>query len=56
MLRTKDIEYRIHHANAKAVIAFEPYTEQFDKVGNLQDILQFVIGMHMNLGRTYLKK
>ena len=44
MLRTKDIEYRIHHANAKAVIAFEPYTEQFDKVGNLQDILQFVIG------------
>lgn len=44
MLRTKDIEYRIHHANAKAVIAFEPYIEQFDKVGNLQDILQFVIG------------
>ncbi len=44
MLRTKDIEYRIHHADAKAVVAFEPYIEQFDQVGNLQNIQQFVIG------------
>ncbi|MFJ7980747.1 acyl-CoA synthetase MbcS [Lysinibacillus xylanilyticus] len=44
MLRTKDIEYRINHANAKGVVAFEPYIEQFDNVGNLQEIQQFVIG------------
>ncbi|HBT72240.1 MAG TPA: acyl--CoA ligase, partial [Lysinibacillus sp.] len=44
MLRTKDIEYRIHHANAKGVVAYEPYIEQFDEVGNLQGIQQFVIG------------
>jgi len=44
MLRTKDIEYRITHANAKGIIAYEPYIEQFDEVNNLKGILQYVIG------------
>lgn len=44
MLRTKDIEYRFTHANAKGIIAYEPYIEQFDKVQNLNGILQFVVG------------
>ncbi|WP_341300069.1 acyl--CoA ligase [Lysinibacillus sp. FSL H8-0500] len=44
MLRTKDIDYRIQHANVQAIIAYEPYIEQFDKVENLQGIQQFVIG------------
>jgi len=44
MLRTKDIEYRIHHADAKAIVAFEPYIQQFDQVENLQEVQLFVIG------------
>jgi len=44
MLRTKDIEYRINHANAKGVVVFDPYIEQFDAVKNSQGIQRFVIG------------
>lgn len=44
MLRAKDIDYRITHADAKAVIAYEPYIEQFDNVEHLAGLQQFVIG------------
>ncbi|GEK34734.1 acyl-CoA synthetase MbcS [Kurthia sibirica] len=44
MLRTKDIEYRIEHSSAKAVVSYEPYISQFDDVKNLNTITQFVIG------------
>lgn len=44
MLRAKDIDYRIVHAEAKAVIAFEPFIEQFDHVEHLGGLKQFVIG------------
>ena len=44
MLRAKDIDYRITHADAKAVIAYEPYIEQFDDVEHLGGLQQFVIG------------
>lgn len=44
MLRAKDIDYRIVHSEAKAVVAFEPFIEQFDHVEHLSDLKQFVIG------------
>lgn len=44
MLRAKDIDYRIVHAEAKAVVAFEPYIEQFDHVQHLNGLTTFVIG------------
>ncbi|MBQ0139644.1 MAG: acyl--CoA ligase [Kurthia sp.] len=44
MLRTKDIEYRIEHSSAKAIVSYEPYIEQFDDVHNLHEVQQFVIG------------
>lgn len=44
MLRTKDIEYRIEHSSAKAIVSYEPYIAQFDDVRNLTDVTQFVIG------------
>ena len=44
MLRAKDIDYRITHSGAKAVIAYEPYIEQFDGVKYLGGLQQFVIG------------
>ncbi|TQR08452.1 acyl-CoA synthetase MbcS [Psychrobacillus soli] len=44
MLRAKDIEYRLVHSDAKAIIAFEPFLDQFDEVSNLDDKQLFVIG------------
>ena len=44
MLRAQDIDYRITHSEAKAVIAYETYIEQFDHVEHLDGLQQFVIG------------
>ncbi|WP_391116425.1 acyl-CoA synthetase MbcS [Psychrobacillus sp. L3] len=44
MLRAKDIEYRLIHSEAKAIIAYEPFLDQFDKVQHLDEKLLLVIG------------
>ncbi|CAM5201003.1 Acetyl-CoA synthetase OS=Ureibacillus acetophenoni OX=614649 GN=SAMN05877842_102515 PE=3 SV=1 [Ureibacillus acetophenoni] len=44
MLRAKDIDYRILHSGAKAVIAFENELAQFDDVEHLDGLQQFVFG------------
>ncbi|WP_391202588.1 acyl-CoA synthetase MbcS [Psychrobacillus sp. L4] len=44
MLRTKDIEYRLVHSEAKAIIAYEPFLDQFDEVQHLDEKLLLVIG------------
>lgn len=44
MLRAKDIDYRLVHSEAKAIVAYEPFISQFDQVENLDGLTQFVIG------------
>ncbi|MFD1206969.1 MULTISPECIES: acyl-CoA synthetase MbcS [Sporosarcina] len=44
MLRSSDIEYRIEHSGAKAIVAYEAFTDQFDAVENLKDVQLFIIG------------
>jgi len=44
MLRAKDIDYRLVHSEAKAVVAYEPFISQFEQVQNLDGLKQFVIG------------
>lgn len=44
LLRAKDIDYRIVHAEAKAVVAFENYIEEFDYVEHLDGLKLFVTG------------
>ena len=44
MLRPSDIEYRLAHSHAKAIIAFEAFTEQFNEVNNMEDVKLFVVG------------
>lgn len=44
MLRAKDIEYRLTHSEAKAIIAYEPFLDQFKEVRNLDKRLLFAIG------------
>ncbi|MFC4409786.1 acyl-CoA synthetase MbcS [Chungangia koreensis] len=44
MLRSKEISYRLQHSGAKAVVAYEPFIDQFSSVDELEHIKQFVIG------------
>ncbi|HWK23798.1 MAG TPA: acyl--CoA ligase [Ureibacillus sp.] len=44
MLRAKDIDYRIKHSDAKAIVAFENEIKQFEDAEHLDDIKRFVYG------------
>lgn len=44
MLRAKDIAYRLKHSDAKAVIAYEPFMDQFEGVKEMDNVVKFVIG------------
>lgn len=44
MLRASDIEYRLAHSEAKAIVAFEAFTDQFSEVKNMKDVQLFVVG------------
>lgn len=44
LLRAKDIDYRIVHAEAKAIVANEQYIYEFDEVNHLEGLSLFVIG------------
>ncbi|PIC74802.1 acyl-CoA synthetase MbcS [Sporosarcina sp. P17b] len=44
MLRSSDIEYRIEHSDAKAIIAFDAFTDQLEHVNNLDKVTVYIIG------------
>ncbi|MFD1030382.1 acyl-CoA synthetase MbcS [Metaplanococcus flavidus] len=44
MLRAKDISYRLNHSGAKAVLAYEPFMDQFNEVPEMDRVVKFVIG------------
>ena len=44
MLRASDIEYRLAHSDAKAIVAFEAFTDQFSEVKNMENVQLFVVG------------
>lgn len=44
MLRAKDIDFRIIHSKAKAIVAFEEEIAEFDEVKHLEGLKLFVIG------------
>ncbi|WP_416144405.1 acyl-CoA synthetase MbcS [Planococcus koreensis] len=48
MLRAKDISYRLNHSDAKAVIAYEPFMDQFADVSEMDRVTKFVIGKSDN--------
>lgn len=48
LLRAKDIDYRILHAEAKGIVAFENFIEEFDHVQHLEDVELFVVGAGNN--------
>ncbi|WP_301108448.1 acyl-CoA synthetase [Sporosarcina sp.] len=44
MLRSSDIEYRIEHSGAKAIIAFDAFNDQLEHVSNIDEVKIFIIG------------
>ncbi len=44
MLRASDIEYRLAHSGAKAIVAYEAYTSQLSEVQGIENVTLFVIG------------
>ncbi|ARD47205.1 acyl-CoA synthetase MbcS [Sporosarcina sp. P33] len=44
MLRSSDIEYRIEHSNAKAIIAYDAFTDQLEHVDNIDKVNIYIIG------------
>ncbi|AYC29853.1 acyl-CoA synthetase MbcS [Paenisporosarcina cavernae] len=44
MLRAKDIDYRLQHSEAKAIVAYSPFIQQFDQVQGLGNTKNFIIG------------
>jgi len=44
MLRSSDIEFRLAHSDAKAIVAFDAFTDQFSEVKNMGDVKLFVVG------------
>ncbi|MCG7344407.1 acyl--CoA ligase [Sporosarcina sp. ACRSL] len=44
MLRSSDIEYRLEHSQAKAIVAYDAFMDQFESVNNLQGVQLYVVG------------
>lgn len=52
MLRPSDISYRLQHSGAKAIIAYEEFTAQFEEVDEIDDVLLFVVGKVAKRGKS----
>ena len=48
MLRSSDIDYRLVHSNAKAIVSYEAFSSQFNDVKNMEGVQLFVIGKAEN--------
>ncbi len=44
MLRASDLQYRIEHASAKAVIVYDAFTAELNKIEGYKDVLRLIIG------------
>lgn len=44
LLRAKDIDYRLNHSEAKAIIVMEQFVNEFEHVENLANVECFIVG------------
>lgn len=44
MLRPSDIEYRLQHSGAKAIVSYEKFADQFEDVENIGAVDLFIVG------------
>ncbi|WP_071460391.1 acyl-CoA synthetase MbcS [Bacillus massilinigeriensis] len=47
MLRTKDLQYRIHHGDVKAVISYSPYIPEFEGMNEIVGLIKFSLGQEV---------
>ena len=55
MLRSSDIEYRLAHSDAKAIVAFDAFTDQFNEVKNMKDV-QLIRCWKSEEGSTFINR
>jgi len=48
MLKAKDLQYRIEHAEVKSIVAYYPYLDQFADVKGTDGLIKFVVGDKAN--------
>ncbi len=56
LLRAKDIQYRLVHSGAKALIAYAPFVDQFKDVEEANNLIKFVIGGQVDGWRNVLEE
>lgn len=44
LLRAKDIDYRLIHSDAKAIIVMDQYTSEFAEVNSISTVKRFIVG------------
>src|SRR5690606_24567863 len=44
MLRATDIDYRLVHSDAKAIIAYAPFADQFKQARHMDGVELFIVG------------
>ncbi|EED34282.1 acetate--CoA ligase [Luminiphilus syltensis NOR5-1B] len=44
MLREKELDYRINHSGAKAIISYFPFTAEFEKVSRTKKLTKIILG------------
>lgn len=44
MLRTSDLEYRIEHGDVKAIVAYHPFIDKFEKLEKINELKTFILG------------
>ncbi|WP_112179935.1 acyl-CoA synthetase MbcS [Paraliobacillus zengyii] len=48
MLRTKDLQYRITHGEAKGIVSYYPFAEQFKEIEQLTTLKKFTVGAEVS--------
>lgn len=44
MLKTNDLQYRIHHGEVNGIVSFHPFVDQYKKVDEYDSLTKFVVG------------
>lgn len=47
MLRTTDLQYRITHGEAKGIVSYYPFVDQFNEIEQLETLRKFTVGANV---------
>ena len=55
LLRAKDIDYRLIHSEAKAILVKKEFVEEFEHVQNLANVTSFIVGEEKSNWHSLMK-